>query len=322
MIIVWRVTERCNLSCPFCAYDRTLPGTRRDIDQRMVDGFCRVLGEYRQRTGERILLSWLGGEPLLWPRVFEVSRALRAAFQIEVSATTNGTTLHLERVQRDILESFSELTVSVDGPAEFHETMRGWPGGWQQLRQAVGELAQGARSAAAPFKLRANIVLMRDNLAMFAGLCEALAEWGFDEITFNQLGGRDRPGFFSAHRLQPQHVATLSVIVPALRSRLSRRGVRLCANERYLERINATARNIPVAVTDCAPGESFLFIDERGHIAPCSFTPDDFDLSLDGIRSVDDLLSLPKRFAAARVRRPPLVCSDCPSTHVFAKFTV
>src|SRR5262245_53533879 len=138
MIIVWRITERCNLSCPFCAYDRTLRRSRRDADPGAVDQFCRVLGEYRRRTGERILVSWLGGEPLLWSGVFEISRALRAAFQIEFSATTNGTALHLERVRREILNCFSELTVSVDGPAEFHETMRAWPDGWQQLRQAVG----------------------------------------------------------------------------------------------------------------------------------------------------------------------------------------
>ena len=65
MIIVWRITERCNLSCPFCAYDRTLRRSRRDADPGAVDQFCRVLGEYRRRTGERILVSWLGGEPLL-----------------------------------------------------------------------------------------------------------------------------------------------------------------------------------------------------------------------------------------------------------------
>jgi len=200
MIVVWRVTERCNRSCPFCGYDRTLSRSRRDVDEQMVERFCRVLGEYRRTTGERILLSWLGGEPLLWRPVFEVSHRLRQTFQIEVSATTNGTTLHLGRVQRHILECFSELTVSVDGFAEFHEHVRGWPGGWHQLREAVQTLAQARTAMAAQLKLRANVVLMRDNLTMFADLCEALAGWGFDEITFNQLGGRDRPAFSSAHR--------------------------------------------------------------------------------------------------------------------------
>jgi len=322
MIVVWRVTERCNRSCPFCAYDRTLSRSRRDVDEQMVERFCRVLGEYRRTTGERILLSWLGGEPLLWRPVFEVSHRLRQTFQIEVSATTNGTTLHLGRVQRHILECFSELTVSVDGFAEFHEHVRGWPGGWHQLRDAVQTLAQARTAMAAQLKLRANVVLMRDNLTMFADLCEALAGWGFDEITFNQLGGRDRPAFFSAHRLRRQDSQTLSAILPRLRSRLARRGVRLCGSGQYLRRIDASTHDISLAVNDCAPGESFLFVDERGRVSPCSFTSENFGLPLKAVCSVDGLLSLPGSFATARERKPAPVCNDCPSTHVFAKFAV
>ena len=254
--------------------------------------------------------------------MFEVSHRLRQTFQIEVSATTNGTTLHLGRVQRHILECFSELTVSVDGFAEFHEHVRGWPGGWHQLRDAVQTLAQARTAMAAQLKLRANVVLMRDNLTMFADLCEALAGWGFDEITFNQLGGRDRPAFFSAHRLRRQDSQTLSAILPRLRSRLARRGVRLCGSGQYLRRIDASTHDISLAVNDCAPGESFLFVDERGRVSPCSFTSENFGLPLKAVCSVDGLLSLPGSFATARERKPAPVCNDCPSTHVFAKFAV
>ena len=50
--------------------------------------------------------------------------------------------------------------------------------------------------------------------------------------------------------------------------------------------------------------------------------PEDFGLPLKAIGSVDDLLSLPASFAAAREREPAPVCNDCPSTRVFAKFAV
>jgi MoaA/NifB/PqqE/SkfB family radical SAM enzyme len=254
--------------------------------------------------------------------VFQVSRRLRHTFDIEVGATTNGTTLHLARVQSGILECFSELTVSVDGFADFHENLRGWPDGWQRLREAVRALAQARTAAGAKLKLRANIVIMRDNLPMFADLCQALAEWGLDEITFNQLGGRDRPEFFPAHGLRPKDTPALSALVATLRAKLADRGVRLCGSKQYLERIEASAHGRSRAVTDCSPGERFLFIDERGRIAPCSFTPGDFGVPLEAVRTVDDLLHLPTSFAAARVRKPGATCGDCPSNQVFAKFAV
>ena len=32
MIVVWRVTSRCNLSCPFCSFDRTRGGGRQEAE--------------------------------------------------------------------------------------------------------------------------------------------------------------------------------------------------------------------------------------------------------------------------------------------------
>jgi MoaA/NifB/PqqE/SkfB family radical SAM enzyme len=322
VIVLWRVTERCNLSCSFCAYDRRLPGARRDIDEATVQRFGSVLADYRRATGERVLLSWLGGEPLLWRPVFEMSRQLRHEHGIEVSATTNGSTLHLPKTVLGILDSFSELTVSVDGLAAFHEQVRGCPGGWQRLRSAVQSLVQARNSTHAKLKVRVNIVLMRDNLAEFAALCTELADWQIDEITFNQLGGRDRPEFFPAHSLRPQDVMALRTMLPELRATMATRGVRLCASELYLQRIEASAERRALPVADCAPGERFLFIDETGRVSPCSFTAADYGEPVESIRNAADLIDLPSRYRVARAGARAKVCSDCPSTHVFAKFAV
>ena len=163
-------------------------------------------------------------------------------------------------------------------------------------------------------------VVMRDNLDDFAALCETLADWGMDEITFNQLGGRDRPEFFPAHRLHPADVTALRAIVPVLHTRLAARGVRLCASARYLDRIEATAHGRRLPVLDCNPGEDFLFIDERGRVAPCSFTAGERGVPIESIASGADLLTLPATFARQPVSRLDSACADCASTRVFDKF--
>ncbi|MBS1196564.1 MAG: hypothetical protein H6R18_349 [Proteobacteria bacterium] len=319
LIVVWRITERCTLTCPFCANDASLGGLRREVVVEQVERFGCILGEFRQRTGRRVLLSWLGGEPLLWPPLFAVSRRLHDDFGLELSLTTNGTTLNLPEAQEELLASFSEITVSIDGFAPLHDQLRGWPGGWQQIREAVIALADRRTEKRLP-KLRANIVLMRDNLPLFAELCETLAMWGIDEITFNQLGGRERPEFFPDHRLRPEDAKQLATMLPALRAKLAARGVRLCGSDDYLTRISASSHNQPLPIADCAPGQRYLFIDECGRMAPCSFTGAEFGIPIDDIASAADLLALPQRFAAMREQSLAAACADCPSTQVFAKF--
>jgi len=318
MIIVWRVTQQCNLACPFCEWDRSLPRQRTRIAGERALRLGRILADYQQQTGEGVLLSWLGGEPLLWPPLNELAPRFRE-LGIAQSTTTNGTTLAAPKVQAHILANFSELTVSIDGLADFHDAMRGWPGGWQQIRDAVIKLAT-ARPSRQALKLRANVVLMRDNLPTFPELCHELATWGFDEITFNALGGRDRPEFFPAHRLRPADTRQLSEILPGLRAQLAAQGVALCGGTGYLARIDASAREERLPIKDCAPGERFLFIDEAGRISPCNFTTDSYSVAIDDINSPADLAKLPAIFAARRQNAPAMVCDDCPSTQVFAKF--
>jgi MoaA/NifB/PqqE/SkfB family radical SAM enzyme len=320
MIVLWRVTERCNLACPFCAYDRRLPIARRDAGEETVRAFAAVLGDYRRLANEPVLVSWIGGEPLPWRPLFALSALLKGRHGIRVSATTNGTTLHRPGVRRQVLATMSELTVSVDGFADMHDALRGWHGGWRRLKASVSALAAERNEAGSPCRLRVNVVLMHDNLADFPRLCEELAGWGVDEITFNQLGGRDRPEFFPAHRLTPQDAQALAALVPSLQEGLAARGVRLCASAAYLERIEASAEARPLAVPDCDPGERFLFIDERYRAAPCHFTSDELGVPLAQLQSAQDIIGLAPRFARARALGTPRACGDCPSTQVFAKF--
>lgn len=315
MIVLWRVTERCNYACGFCAYDRGVDRSRRQVEAREAECFGRLLAEYGRATGRSVLLSWLGGEPLLWRPVFALSRTLREAGGVAISATTNGSTLHLPAVRREIAASFAELTVSVDGFAARHDALRGMPGAWARMRDGVRALA-----AAPGLKLRANVVLMHTNLSDFPALSDELASWGIREITYNQLGGRDRPEFFPAQKLRPADAAALAALVPPLRARLARRGVRLCGDETYVERIAASADGRALAGNGCSPGGNFLFVDETGCIAPCSFSVDDYGVDIADLRTLEDLHALPARFAAAHAAARCGVCSDCPSTHVFKKF--
>lgn len=316
MIVLWRVTTLCNLACGFCAYDRRVSIPRTQVDAAEVERLAVLLGQWRVASGEDVLLSWLGGEPLLWPGVLDLSRRLREAHGIRVSVTTNGTTLWRKGHAAAVAAAFDEVTVSVDALGGAHERLRGWPGGWLKLADGIRRL----RDANGSLRLRANVVLMRDTLTAFPELCDRLADWGVDEITFNQLGGRDRPEFFPGHSLGVAHITTLRTLLPGMVERMTARGVRLCANDAYLERFAATASGRAMPVEDCEAHRPTVFIDEHSRIAPCSFTLDTHGIPTRDVLTVDDVSRLRERLAARRRARPASVCADCPSTQVFAKF--
>ncbi len=313
MIVVWRVVDSCNLACPFCAYDRRLDFPRKQADPAQVARFIDRLAEWRA-AGEPVLLSWLGGEPLVWPELEALTRRAHAA-GLALSVTTNGTTLNSPLSRHHLISCYSEVTVSIDGFAGFHNAMRGWKNAFAKLEKGVKALIAEREDG---LKVRANVVLMRDNIAEFPDLCRELARWGIDEISFNQLGGRDRPEFWPRHRLRAEDVANLRDWLPNLRASLGR--TRLIGGDAYLDRIEETTLDRPLPVADCRVAETFLFIDEDGRISPCSFTPDHFGRKVDDIGPDWPLAEAGAWFRASQRSRPAHDCANCPSTQQFDKW--
>jgi MoaA/NifB/PqqE/SkfB family radical SAM enzyme len=319
MIVVWRVVNSCNLACGFCAYDKRLGFPRSQAAPAEILRFATVLAEHQAQTGDGVLLSWLGGEPLRWQPLQALTHAVRG-LGLEVSATTNGTTVGSLALRQHLCETYKELTISVDGFAAFHDPSRGWAGGFEKLRRWVPQLAREARVHGSRLKLRANVVLMHQNVGEFATLCDELADWGIVEITYNQLGGRDRPEFYPQHRLTGADVDALERALPAIRQNLASRAVMLIGGEHYLARIRASTLGQRMPVSDCDPGQSFLFIDEKGQVSPFSFTTQDYGIDIGSLRSAADLAALPARFRLLQQAARSRECDDCLSTQVCGKF--
>jgi AdoMet-dependent heme synthase len=320
MIIVWRVTEQCNLSCPFCGYDRRVQRIRRTADVDTVMRFGAVLADYQRATGDEVLVSWMGGEPLLWAPLRQLAEHFTRRLGLRISTTTNGTSLGSTAVRAHILEHYAELTVSVDGIGSVHDELRGWRGGFEHLSRTVPALIAERDASGRGPRVRVNVVLMRETVTRFEALCDELASWAVDEITFNQLGGQDRPAFFPDHCLVPRDVDWLMANLPRIREALAERDVRLAGGPHYVRRLVATVNGQRIPVIDCAPGERFLFINELAQVAPCSFTETDYGVPIRELDTWHALEQLPQRFAEMRVAARAACCDDCHSTHVFEKF--
>lgn len=323
LVVVWRVTEACELACGFCAYDRRLARPRRDADPAVVRRLAGAFAAHRRAHDVDVLVSWLGGEPLGWPPLLELGRELHDELGLDLAVTTNGTRLAQPAVHAELLARYAEVTVSVDGLGDVHDRLRGWPGGFEHLARAVSALAAArARRGGAGPRLRVNTVLVRETVDDLVALGRAVAGWGVDELTFNPLGGNDRPAFFAEHRLSEAQARRIADELPAWQRELAAIGLSLRGGPAYRARILATARGERLAVADCRPGERTIFVDEQGRVAPCSFTgdADGYALAADALADGGAIAALPARWRAARAARCHRACADCHQTTVFEKF--
>ena len=326
LVVVWRVTEACDLRCAYCGYSGELPRRRAEADLAAVLAWGRVLGDYAAQARREVMVSWLGGEPLGWPGWQAAARKFRQDYGLGLSVTTNGTRLEAEAVRQALVSDFAELTLSLDGPPAVHDGLRQAPGLSRRLERGVRLLRELRDRQGSALRLRLNAVLMRETVHALDALCRIAAGWGFDLLTFNGLGGRDRPEFFPEHRLLPEHLDELRAALPGLRSHWAAQGLTLCGSEQYLARLAAAAAGRPVPV-DAGPGnvcqrsgEAFWFVDESGWVSPCSYTSAIYGRRLADLAAPEALRALPEEWAQARREALAPACGDCPSTQVFGKF--
>lgn len=262
-----------------------------------------------RRSGRAVHISWLGGEPLLWPPLAEVSGALHA-HGFSLGLTTNGT--HLQQHLNLIATNYSLITLSLDGPAQFHDALRGAAGLTACVKASFLELKKGEVRP----ELRVNTVLMRSNLYGFGELLEELSGWGVDSVTFNALGGADRPGeFYEREKLTPEDLAWFRAQLPRWRAQFA--SLQIYGEDAYVRRLEQLTTNTKYPITDCQPGQKFLFINEQGLVAPCSFTPHGYGVPISEVNALDDLAGL---FHHRQQTQRHMACDNCRSTQVFGKF--
>lgn len=318
LVVLWRITDTCNLACGFCAHDRRLARPRLQADPQEVLRLARVLADWQDHHGQRVLLSWLGGEPLLWPPLQSVDAGVRA-LGLHLSLTSNGTRLDDPAWREHLLRHYAELTFSVDAPGLLHDALRGQRAGYQRLCAGIRALRTARGMASAP-RLRVNSVLMRSTLAQWSTLALALAEAGVDELSVNLLGGRDRPEFHALERLSLQDWLGWRADLPLHRSRLAAYGVRVLGEPGYWDRLQAAIMGHAVPIADCNPGRQFLFLDPQGHLAPCAHSGAEYGVPLAAVRTRADLDALAPHWRHARQLQRAPACADCPSTQVSGKF--
>lgn len=320
LVIIWNVTENCNVGCRFCSYggDGCVPARNADRDEIVrLGAFFR---DYARQRHREILVSWIGGEPFLWEPLLPLSRLFHGEYGLRQSATTNGLPLESKDIRQTILDCFDEIAVSVDGLEKFNDWCRDCKGLFQNVKENICLLRDEKIKQGKNLRIAVNTILMRGNIGQFEELCNVLCDCGVEAVTFNQLGGRDRPEFYLENSLLPEQAASFAKEFPRIKAAMLKKGLLIHGSADYLERIMSLASGKKIAVADCKPGHSFLFISETGVISPCRAAIGEYGVPVSEISSADDIADLETRFKAMRSLKPSKSCEDCLCMQVFGKF--
>ncbi|WP_051569186.1 tungsten cofactor oxidoreductase radical SAM maturase [Alkaliphilus transvaalensis] len=117
--IYLELTDRCNLNCTIC-YRRSWDKAFQDMEDETLN---KVLENIKNLEGlEEIVLGGIG-EPTYYHNIEGVLEELK---NYNLHVTTNGTLLKDSLINK-LVETTSNITISVDGVEEYYQNIRGVP---------------------------------------------------------------------------------------------------------------------------------------------------------------------------------------------------
>lgn len=277
------VVDVCNSRCLYCAIpDRGGRGMA-------LDEIRRVLDQMAESGLQRIVFT--GGEPLIRD---DIGAIVSHARSLGVYTSLNSNGLLVEK-RLEALADLDLLKMSLDGPEEVHDAIRGCPGSFRKVVEAI-DLARAAGK-----KVWINAVITRRNLDRLKWLADL---------------AREKQVFCEFNHLSPHYLAgDLEALRPSAEE--FGRAVDFLLEERrtnpYILDSPAYFRFIRDSIVHpggsavrehgyrCWSGWLFCYVDTNGDVYPC------FDLR--GAVAARNALS--DGFRAAFEAIPRMACAEC-----------
>lgn len=303
--ISWAVTYRCNLACRMCNIWK-----RQDAEPELT---VEDADRFFRRAGKFSWVGMTGGEPFLRPDLDAladvVARRVRPLKALHIN--TNG---QLGDRVAGFAEGFRSrhpkikliVTVSVDGPPEVHDAIRGRPGAWRKAADTFAGLKR-----IAGVKAQVGFTLSGDNFgsyeATLAALAEAVPALAPDDVNVNvfQTSGV----YYDNREMESPSPKALSREVDrilaadrgglTLNSRLRRSYLR------YYKDFLATGK----APLTCQAFSSSCFLDPFGNLYPCIM----YDRKFLNVRELDTGLETAWASPEGRKIRGECARQECPS---------
>ncbi len=169
-VVVIYPHTRCNCRCAMCDIWKRTSGESIEPDR-----FARYLEDFAGLNVEWVVFS--GGEPLMHPQL-DVLCSMAKARGLHVTILTTG--LLLERNAEWIAGTVDDVIVSLDGPPEVHDRIRGIPGAFARIARGVSAL----RARRAGFPVSARCTVQKENCRLLRATTLAAEALGLTSVSF------------------------------------------------------------------------------------------------------------------------------------------
>ena len=186
-ILTFLLTYRCNLRCTPCwqwgeqGLFRGMPKEQEDL-QLDLDTLRSVIDDVAE-DGPGIFL-W-GGEPFLHPDLVPFVEHVKSR-GLYCSINTNGTFLPREAARLVDL-GVDAIIVSVDGPREVHDRIRGMEGSFERIAAGVLSLREARNGNRNRPEIVVNTTISPGNQAVLLETLRTVEEMGADRMILSQL---------------------------------------------------------------------------------------------------------------------------------------
>jgi len=186
-VVIWNLIRRCNLTCLHCysiSADKDFPG---ELSSGEV---YRVMDDLKAFHVPVLILS--GGEPLLRPDIFEISRRAKA-MGFYVGLSSNGTLIDEALIEPIAAIGYDYVGISIDGIRETHDRFRRREGAFDASMKAI----RLCRDAGIKVGLR--FTMTQDNAAELPQLLQLMEDEGIDKFYLSHLNYAGRGNINRKH---------------------------------------------------------------------------------------------------------------------------
>lgn len=174
-VVIWNLIRRCNLTCKHCYTTSADIHFKGELE---TDEACMVMDDLYDFGVPMLILS--GGEPLLRPDIFELSKyAKNKGFLTSLS--TNGTLIDENNIDQIVEANYDYVGVSLDGIQETHDKFRQKEGSFEASLKGIRLCKERG------IKVGIRFTLTLDNYKELPSLLAVMDEYDIDKFYLSHL---------------------------------------------------------------------------------------------------------------------------------------
>jgi AdoMet-dependent heme synthase len=261
--IQWHLTERCNLACTHCYQEkRTMTEMTPPEINRTLRNISNTIGQWSDTYEIPFSTSFniTGGEPLLRKDLLKILQKIQK-HKFNIYLLTNGTMIKKENARLFADIPVKGVQVSLEGPEEIHEAIRGKHSFSATLKGVQYLLNEG-------ITVTLNVTLSEINEAYFSDMVMLATDIGVQRLGFSRLVPYGRgltllPRMLKKEKVKELYESIFSINTP---------GLEIVTGDPVASQLNSEiTENHDDSFPDggCAAGVSGITLLPDGTITPC-----------------------------------------------------